>query len=96
MVQQLLMTTTARENGSGVSDECFSPVRYMEDVDLGCGWGLALYSSGVALLLLLQFLHSLICKSEDWHLACDSVCFVQDFGCSMERISSGQRPHGGT
>lgn len=53
MVQQLLMTVTAPENGSGVSGECFSPVRYRKDVELGCGCGLAEYSSRVALLLLL-------------------------------------------
>lgn len=33
---------------------------------------------------------------EDWYLVCDSGCFVEDFGCSMRRILSGQMSHGGT
>lgn len=58
-------------------------------MELASSWGLALYSSRVALLLLL---HSLVGKGEKriGMLYVISGCFVEDFGCSMERISSGQ------
>lgn len=92
---QLFISTAALENAQGW-------VLFTREAQWGCGawfWlrfaSVQLWSGTASFIVILAF----SCwKSweEDWYLACDSGCFVEDFGCSMERILSGQTSRGGT